>query len=635
MKKLSLLIALCMLLSLVTTLIPFSVAADEAVVFISDTGVDSNDGKTAETAVATFDAAYALLPDEGGTIVLCGVVTLSNSLMDDYYYAPEKSGTITLTCKYNGIDYRETGAGLGYDTWYFMNAPHVIDNFQFLVQRNTQLFCCNGYELLIGDDVICTQDGATNYIGITAGRNDDTVQEEHLGGKLTINSGDWQMIRGGTRNTKSLDCVNKGGPDVTINGGTFHAQVYVGGDGLIQGDAKLTINGGTFLHNIVPINAGDVDGNLTVTINGGDFRSIPNNTINMFIKDAGILGGKATFILNGGTFKEGFTITCNDENGNEAFGGSLLDMSNWTTVPVGLVHNGWDTAIESPHEPVTAEPPTEPVTEAIVVPADFNLFADLNPDAIVEDLSVILADQVPVDITGSVGIVGIAAQTPGGADGAKVSLEEENGEKFVRLTNTETSGTYNQIYFNLDPALFYNAEQLYVSVTLRTNKEFKTNDGNRRAIVARFADPIMDNVIVTGSNLDVRDFSEWRTITFTCKPSSAPKVLRFINFANHGDYMDIKDLQIFAASEPITIEITEPVTEPPTEPVTQPATEPKTEPATEPKTEPATNKPDTNKPAPVAPVDDGVNVGLIIGIVAAVVVVAVVAIIIIKKAKKK
>jgi len=531
MKKLSLLIALCMLLSLVTALVPFSVAADEAVVFISDAGVDTNDGKTAETAVATFDAAYALLPDEGGTIVLCGVVTLTNSLMDEYYFAPEKSGTITLTCKYNGIDYRETGAGLGYDTWYFMNAPHIIDNFQFLVQKNTQLFCCNGYELFIGDDVICTQDGATNWIGITAGRNDDVVQEEHLGGKLTINSGTWQMIRGGTRNVGSLDCLNEGGPEITINGGTYYAQIFAGGDGLIQGDATLTINGGTFLHSIVPVNLGDIDGNVTVTINGGDFRSLLNNKISVFAKNAGILGGEAKFIINGGTFKEGFTITCNTDI-DEAFGGSTLDMSGWKTVPVGLTFDGWDTAIESPYEPVTAEPPTEPVTEAVVVPTDFNLFADFNPEAITEDLSGILSDGAYLDISGSAGIVAIAAQTPGSADGAKLTIEEENGEKFVRLANTETSGTYSQLYLKLDPTLFYNAEKLYVTITLRTNKEFATNDANGRAIVGRLVTPsLTDTVIVNASNLQARDFSEWRTITFTFNPSNAPQILRLITFA--------------------------------------------------------------------------------------------------------
>jgi len=133
-------------------------------------------------------------------------------------------------------------------------------------------------------------------------------------------------------------------------------------------------------------------------------------------------------------------------------------------------------------------------------PADDGVVVDFNPEAITEDLSGIngLADQTPVQITGSVGITSLAAHSVGGVDGVKVSLEEENGEKFVRLTNTEFSGTYNQIFINMDASVFSPDTEYYFSLTIRTNKGFACNDSKGRALVARIHTPSLKDNILSG-----------------------------------------------------------------------------------------------------------------------------------------
>ena len=77
------------------------VSAAQEVVFVDQSaGNDTNDGKSATTAVKTLDAAYKKIGDGDGTIVLCSEYALSGD-----YTGPEHKGTVTITSKYNGTQY--------------------------------------------------------------------------------------------------------------------------------------------------------------------------------------------------------------------------------------------------------------------------------------------------------------------------------------------------------------------------------------------------------------------------------------------------------------------------------------------------------------------------------------------------
>ncbi|MBR2453628.1 MAG: hypothetical protein IKB35_01355, partial [Clostridia bacterium] len=104
--------------------------------------------------------------------------------------------------------------------------------------------------------------------------------------------------------------------------------------------------------------------------------------------------------------------------------------------------------------------------------------AEFKPSAITEDISGINGydAQPPVTITGSTGIVSLAGHAAGGDDGITVSLKEEGGDKFVRVTNTETCGTFSQFYINLDPAVFTKGGTYYFSLTFRLNNGHTCTD---------------------------------------------------------------------------------------------------------------------------------------------------------------
>lgn len=190
------------------------------------------------------------------------------------------------------------------------------------------------------------------------------------------------------------------------------------------------------------------------------------------------------------------------------------------------------------------------------VPANYGVLADLNPDAIVEDINGIIGDQVNVDITGSKGITSLGAHSNAGADQVNVTLGDENGEKFVRLTNAaHFTGKYSQLYINLDSAIFTPGEELYFTITFRLSGSYTCTDGTDRAVLARLVDGVQNNcVIVKGSELTAKNYSEWTTLTFTFTPANAPYVMRIITFCDPTDYIDVKDFKVYSASAAPTTE---------------------------------------------------------------------------------
>ena len=81
-----------------------------SVAFVDGTRSASGDGKTAETAFASLpEALKALDPAVGGTVVLSGEVRITVSLDLE---SLNVTGPVTLTSRYDGVDYRDTGARL-------------------------------------------------------------------------------------------------------------------------------------------------------------------------------------------------------------------------------------------------------------------------------------------------------------------------------------------------------------------------------------------------------------------------------------------------------------------------------------------------------------------------------------------
>ncbi len=338
MKSKSLMIMI-LAAAMILVMIPFSASAADAVCFVSDTGNDVNDGATAATPKASLNGAYEALP-EGGTIVFCGPLTISLYADGKIYTTPESESTFTFTTKWDGTDYAATNdAYLGVDSWVYFNAPHIFRDLKIAVMKKTQLFCANGHKFLVDTGVECVLQGSTNYIGLTAGRNnDEIVLDKDHSGDLTINSGTWQMIRGGTRNTTGVTPVTEGDTVVTINGGEYYDSIYATGGGQHKGNVTLNINGGTFYKDLRFCEGGNcaVDGDVTVNVTGGDFTLVPN--ITAFYGATTVVSGTLSFNISGGTFQD-YSILTGDTTPDHMHSPNelVLDISKWQNPNLVLI----------------------------------------------------------------------------------------------------------------------------------------------------------------------------------------------------------------------------------------------------------------------------------------------------------
>ena len=82
-----------------------SLFAETTVVYLNDNGSMENDGLTPETAVSSLTVAFDKIPVENdGIIVLNGKFTQSTNFVPTI----ARSGKMTFTQVYNGVDYRAT-----------------------------------------------------------------------------------------------------------------------------------------------------------------------------------------------------------------------------------------------------------------------------------------------------------------------------------------------------------------------------------------------------------------------------------------------------------------------------------------------------------------------------------------------
>ena len=152
------------------------------------------------------------------------------------------------------------------------------------------VYCC-GHDVHFRDTVTCGKAGLA-YPSIMAGFNKPTG---FTGGRLTIDGGTWQRVRGGNASTGNVkQCA-----EVTINGGEFHEYVQLGGSGQMAAGSAVTlrINGGSLLGGI-RFYSGTSSADLTLIVRGG---SVAGN-LRICSNGGASLSGKCTIRLLGGDF---------------------------------------------------------------------------------------------------------------------------------------------------------------------------------------------------------------------------------------------------------------------------------------------------------------------------------------------
>ncbi len=184
-KFLSLILTFALMLTAVSC---FTFSANAAysysglVIYLSDNGDDTKDGKTVENAVKTLPKALELV-NAGGTIVITDVFT-------------HTGGNITKKCTIAGYN---ADSRLDLKYWsLILSANTTFDNITINACIPNVFVLAYGNELVFGDNVTCTKnDGVLNYISVRGGGDGDYDFKKDA--KIVVKSGTYNAIHGGTR----------------------------------------------------------------------------------------------------------------------------------------------------------------------------------------------------------------------------------------------------------------------------------------------------------------------------------------------------------------------------------------------------------------------------------------------------
>lgn len=308
---------LCMITIMAFLTCSFTIPKAEAstatdIVFVSEDGSDSNSGTSELQALKTFQKAFDILDGRGGTIVVCGDVAIIDGATSTkstiHYDVPEQAGKLTITGKYNGIDYngnlmlgaKNNGAKiiLGFLSETYIGDIEICYNCEKKTGTSAEIW--SGTKLVIGEGVKTSATGKKNKITIRTGLYDTNCGEAWL----TVLSGEWNYIQGGNSRknvgishlsfggTALAQYIQCGGTNTNVNvskaeitGGAVAKALYANGYGTSTKTAQMntseiTIQGGEITALYDARNEySPISGSVTLTFTGNGADHV--NEINM------------------------------------------------------------------------------------------------------------------------------------------------------------------------------------------------------------------------------------------------------------------------------------------------------------------------------------------------------------------
>lgn len=254
-------------------------------VFLSGSGNDENSGLSSELPVATLNKAMDKLPDTGGTIVLCGDITINGT-----YTFAEKNGKVIISGQDNNIYYGSKITLAGTSKMYINCMSEIEFSYLHIDRTNTggcvEIF--SGPSLTFGNGMSFTYNGhaidsdVSGRIGVRLGYS--TANCDYA--EFAMQSGAISYVQGGN-NKFSVNHSN-------INiGGNAEIKAYIQGGGTNQNVnySDISITGG-----VVP----------TLYINGYGTANMVDSTI---VVSAGTVEKIETFRAEGGIISGDISIT--------------------------------------------------------------------------------------------------------------------------------------------------------------------------------------------------------------------------------------------------------------------------------------------------------------------------------------
>ena len=316
----------------------FAVSAAAATVYVKDGG--TGNGSSASSPVGTLTAAANALSGKGGSIVLCGDVTISAITT-----IPEQSGDLKITAQSGAKLVIKSRLQFAKNT----NANTITLDVPMDVPTSASWYMFGGYNnIVFTEKCEMTQSGGGGihfYGGINA-KDAASIDEciATLPFSITVNNGNFITFNGGVfRSAGDIYMGSIAAPvTVTITGGTFGTvgsysdalspiktftcPFSISGMGFVCDDITLDISGGTFncpiyisgrigtthspAQSISKKIATDAkyyaqDGDVTINISGGIFNG--GAVCDTYV-DAGysrLMRGDYNVTVTGGTFKAG------------------------------------------------------------------------------------------------------------------------------------------------------------------------------------------------------------------------------------------------------------------------------------------------------------------------------------------
>ncbi len=240
----------------------FDTSADR-VYFIRDGG--TGNGGTFASAGSSFDEAYNALGNEGGTIVVCGKVTITAAVLG---YKYKHDGKVIVTSLYDGVDYiKENGAEIVFRNNYHCGGETEFNNIHLSSEAKYKAIAGECHKLVLGDGIVCDRVAGQTYMTVIGGGIGDISDKTT---DVTVKSGKWGRLRGGTSGNATNCTVN-----VRIEGGEFYDAMVLGSTSAHTGDINATFTGGTMYASVLSANITKeeqvFDSNVNLGIAGGTF----------------------------------------------------------------------------------------------------------------------------------------------------------------------------------------------------------------------------------------------------------------------------------------------------------------------------------------------------------------------------
>ncbi len=261
---------------------------DNIVIYLSDSGDDTNDGLSADTAVKTLARAYALIGANGGTIVITGTFTQAANFVE-----PAHTGKIYVTAEGDGADYV-----ISKSVRFVLAGETEFSNLHIKGTGTAGLYIiCNFNSFKVADTVTVTGSG-TFIINLGA---QSGVKYTAKDATLVVEGGHWSEIIGAARQN-----LNTG---------------YMLTENSLKGvDLEITIDKNAsvdkvfgFVRNVTEENSIVPDGTLRINLLGGQINNFLCQTDRLGYTQ-GMLNGMTVYIGKNFDISKSFTAGSQDEN---------------------------------------------------------------------------------------------------------------------------------------------------------------------------------------------------------------------------------------------------------------------------------------------------------------------------------